>query len=309
MDPAPAAPPPRPWVAGLLALLFPGAGHAHAGRPRAGVLVVGLQLAAVLALVWGIRAGPVEAAAGLAFAIVFTAGQVLSAARSARSAGPPAGSRSRRVAILVAFLAASVTVGQLAKWLREHVASTAYVPSGSMIPGLQVGDVFAVRHGVAPRRGSVVMHAAPAGAVHGADLVKRVVGVAGDTVEVRGGGLVLNGEPVPRERSTGSCTYWTKLVDGPWREERCIDFVEMLGERRYHTYCSPDVPCDPPGSSPAQRVPPGHVFVVGDHRDHSADSRVYGPVPLEDLRGEAVYVLLSFGPHGVRWERIGRPVD
>src|SRR5512134_3868659 len=112
-----------------------------------------------------------------------------------------------------------------------------YIPSGSMIPSLQIGDYVIVEkwaYGArlpftssaqatwrGPERGDIVVFLAPPGNPRDDDLIKRVVGVAGDTVEIRDGHLVVNGEPAPRERVPGPCTYENKPERGDWRTEPC----------------------------------------------------------------------------------------
>jgi signal peptidase I len=200
---------------------------------------------------------------------------------------------------------------------RTLLYEAVYIPSGSMIPTLQIGDYVIVEkwaYGArlpftqsaqaiwsSPARGDIVVLLAPPGNPRSDDLIKRVVGIAGDTVEIRDGALVVNGEPVPRERVPGRCSYWERPEGGPWRQEDCIDHLETLGAHRYHTHCKATGPCD---DVAPQKVPPGHVWLAGDHRDRSADSRVFGAVPIGRIKGRAVMALASWGPSGPRWDRL-----
>jgi len=199
---------------------------------------------------------------------------------------------------------------------RIFLYEAVYIPSGSMIPTLEIGDYVVVEkwaYGArlpftpaaqamwaTPKRGDVVVLLPPPGNMRNDDLIKRVVAVAGDTVEIRDGHLVLNGEPVPREQVKGPCSYWDKPEGGDWHEASCLDDIEHLGPHRYHTYCTPDVPC---GDVEAQHVPEGTVWLAGDHRDHSADSRVFGPVSVKRIKGRAWVALASWGPSGPRFGR------
>jgi signal peptidase I len=200
---------------------------------------------------------------------------------------------------------------------RTFLYEAVYIPSGSMIPTLQIGDYVIVEkwaYGArlpftataqatwrTPKRGEIVVFLAPPGNPRDDDLIKRVVAVEGDSVEIQNGHLVVNAEPVPRERVPGACTYVNRPEGGAWREEPCVDFVEKLGPHTYHTYCTPYLPC---GDVDRQVVPAGHVWLAGDHRDHSADSRVFGPVPVGRVKGRAWMALVSWGPGGPRWNRL-----
>jgi signal peptidase I len=205
---------------------------------------------------------------------------------------------------------------------RTFLYEAVYIPSGSMLPTLQIGDYVVVEkwaYGArlpftataqatwaSPKRGDIVVFLNPSGGPGSDDLIKRVVAVAGDKVEIRDGRLVVNDRPVPREERPGPCTYWNKPDRGEWASEPCLDFVEHLDGHAYHTYCTPDRDCY--DVSP-QKVPEGHVFLAGDHRDHSADSRVFGPVPVGRIKGRAWVALVSWGQDGVRWDRLFHRVN
>ncbi len=200
---------------------------------------------------------------------------------------------------------------------RTFLYEAVYIPSGSMIPTLQIGDYVIVEkwaYGArlpftataqatwaTPKRGDIVVLLAPPGNPRDDDLIKRVVAVGGDTVELRDGHLVVNGEPVPGERVPGACDYWNRSEGGEWYQEPCVDRIERLGPHAYHTFCSPRSPC---GDVEVQQVPAGTVWLAGDHRDHSADSRVFGPVPVGRIKGRAWIALVSWGPTGPRWDRL-----
>lgn len=205
---------------------------------------------------------------------------------------------------------------------RTFLYEAVYIPSGSMLPTLQIGDYVIVEkwaYGArlpftataqatwsAPRRGDIVVLLNPNGSTSADDLIKRVVAVAGDTVEVLDGRLVVNRRPVAREERPGPCSYWNRPDRGGWVEEPCADYVEHLDGHVFHTHCSPTPGC---GDVRAQIVPDGHVFLVGDHRDRSADSRVFGPVPVGRIKGRAWIALVSWGQDGLRWDRLFHRVN
>jgi signal peptidase I len=207
---------------------------------------------------------------------------------------------------------------------RTFLYEAVYIPSGSMIPTLQIGDYVVVEkwaYGArlpftaqslfnwsSPKRGDIVVLLNPTAGPGADDLIKRVVAVAGDTVEVRDGRLIINGRPVDRQDQPGPCSYWDKKDRGQWMEEACTDFVEKLDGHAFHTHCTPGRSCDT--YLPEEKlVPPGTVFLVGDHRDHSADGRSFGPVPVNRIKGRAWVALVSWGQDGLRWDRLFHRVN
>jgi signal peptidase I len=202
-----------------------------------------------------------------------------------RTAAKPAKSTVREYAeaLAVAFL--------LALFIRTFLVQAFKIPSGSMLETLQIGDhilVNKLRYGIRmpflgkrviafsdPRRGDIIVFVYPVDPSK--DFIKRVIGEPGDVIEVKHKKVFVNG---------------TQLED-PWGQ-----FVEGSGEG------SRLAPRDNFGPA---TVPPDQVFVMGDNRDRSYDSRFWGFVPLDDVRGKAFVIYWSWDgdDRWVRWERIG----
>ncbi|HET6613080.1 MAG TPA: signal peptidase I [Kofleriaceae bacterium] len=257
--------------------------------------------------------------------------------------------------------------------LRTFVVEAFKIPSSSMIPTLEIGDhifVNKILFGLripgtdtkfftfrGPHRGEVVVFKSPC--EPGEDFIKRVIAVAGDTVEVRCGIVYVNGEPIDQVLADRSFEYWDRNgPGGPWESEEASIYAETTNGKTYHTvhnvmrpesdaeraghgdatyeelrgaldfpmHNPPDFRCQGPdqrtdeiiaeGQSrvepsipektvhagvcgPQMRyvVPDGYFFAMGDNREHSSDSRVWGPVPLEYLRGKALFIWASWADH------------
>jgi len=173
---------------------------------------------------------------------------------------------------------------------RASFANHYQVPSGSMQPTLEPGDRVAVdmsayglrvpftRHvllerGV-PQRGDVAVFDSPR---DGTRLIKRVVAVTGDRVELHDGRLSINGEP---------------LATGDGGAER---FGQRVARLDLRDGGGPDIP--------GMVVPPGHVLVLGDHRGNSADGRWFGFVEADAIYARAVAVYWRRG-EGLGWSRL-----
>jgi signal peptidase I len=219
----------------------------------------------------------------------------------------------------------------LAWALRSFIFAPFSIPSGSMLPTLYIGDYLAVSKwsygysrysfplqvpsfdgrifGSLPKRGDVVVFRHPA---EHSDLIKRVIGLPGDTVEVRSGELILNGQPVKREtlppfRARISDNSPCKVAPGAvptiasaGDEKLCLysAFRETLPGGPSYTILN-QVDGGPADDFPAVTIPPDHVFLMGDNRDDSLDSRFSPPeggigmVPVENLVGRAMVTFWS----------------
>ena len=202
--------------------------------------------------------------------------------------------------------------------LRSFLFEPFKIPSGSMIPTLQVGDLILVNkyhYGIRlpvinkkiianhdPQRGDVMVFHYPIDPR--VDYIKRVVGLPGDEVSYLNKQLRINGQPVAE---APMADYF--VDDRSTYEQR---FKETLGGVEHSILTKSDVA---PGVQPFNdfpfkdhcrysaegvvcKVPPGHYFMMGDHRDDSQDSRYWGFVPDENIVGKAFFVWMNFGDLG-----------
>lgn len=148
-----------------------------------------------------------------------------------------------------------------------------------------------------PTPGSVVIVKSPADNI---DIVKRVIGKPGDIISIRDNVVYRNGKPI-RISEQGPC----KDEEGHSRTDGCEWITERVGMHRYHT--SQNTASIKDRYSPV-RVREGHIYVMGDHRDRSNDSRYFGQVPVNRVKGKAVSIYWSRGKE-VRWRRIFSGID
>jgi len=187
------------------------------------------------------------------------------------------------------------------------------IPTGSMVPTLLVGDQLMVNklvYGVQipfttkklfnlkkPKPGEVVVFKYPKNPNQ--DYVKRVIGVSGDEVMVKDGWLYINGATVERE--------YLGVYDGPIDSGFCLNYelyLEKIDSKEHGMIlCQTSHFGDDYGPVV---VPENSIFAMGDNRDNSEDSRSWGFVPLDNVKGKAMFIHLPLDPENhylPRWER------
>ncbi|WP_309610615.1 signal peptidase I [Sphingomonas sp.] len=214
----------------------------------------------------------------------------------------------------------------------SFIAKPFYIPSESMMPVLLKGDRLVVTKypygwswvspsfhilphwsgrllGHMPQRGDVVIVTPPG---RSDDYIKRVIGLPGDTIEVKGGRVILNGQPLKAEIRPPAMVAVD--ANAPCAVDQFPGDLVVLGDGRSfcrlpivretlpggRTYDTIDLGQSPGDDYGPETIPPDHVFLMGDNRDRSADSRfslaqdgLGGPVPWENLGGRAEFLTFS----------------
>lgn len=257
---------PRPWVAGLLSLLFPGLGHLYAGGYKYAIslmcssIVISILLLLVL-VHWD--ANPFNVVLPIAIGFFFPIAAIVSAVRQARTyhSLPEKPSRPKTRSIYIGFA--------VALWAVEYFlvpGSSIYhsfsIPTSAMESTVRVGDVIiADLHAYndnAPLQGDIVVFLFPGD--QSTIYLKRCIAVGGDVVEVNQKQVFVNGERVT--------------------EAKTIQHID------------PEIDARRDNFGP-YRVPKDSYFMMGDNRDDSYDSRYWGPVPKRLVLGRVVRVVWS----------------
>jgi len=298
---------PNPVGAGLLSLAWPGIGQLYNGSWRRALLfVVGVPLLGVTGLILAVRVR-VEVI-NLVPMLLGVGAQIVAVVDAARGGGIRSGNRywyNRAPLCIALVLGWLLLLAPIATGAIRSLVQAFSIPTGGMEPALLIGDhllvdklAYGVRnpwsgerlYGRDPRRGDIIAFRFPED--RSRTFMKRVIGLPGETVEIKSRDV---------------------FVDGRRLEEPYAQFMAQADA----------VPSGFRHWGPT-RVPADHLFVLGDNRDNSRDSRFWGFVPISDVLGEARVVYYSVEPirnripsatvptvlrlPTVRWRRLGKLV-
>ncbi len=210
------------------------------------------------------------------------------------------------------FLIAAV----VALFIRQFIVEAFKIPSGSMIPTLRIGDHLLVNKFIygpripftdariftwkEPKRGDIIVFKYPEN--ESKNFIKRVIGLPGDKIEIKNGTLFINDQPV-KVTEEGRSDGGEQGFGSPYYPKPEL-LEEQLGTVRHQIQYLHNQTGYNYGPI---LVPKDSVFVMGDNRDNSQDSRVWGFVRYNKILGKALVIYWSWDGDGrwVRWERIG----
>ena len=215
-----------------------------------------------------------------------------------------------QISIVREYVEAIAIALVLALFIRAFIIQAFKIPSGSMIPTLLVGDHLVVNKFIyglkipfkkkkilplsVPKRGDIIVFQFPGDLSK--DYIKRVVGLPGDTIEIDGHQIYLNGEQVAQE-PMGEYKYTDSNLDIPITSYL---YTETLGNVEHSILFDSVDDGIFGGSIQGMRkkiqVPPNQYFVMGDNRDRSNDSRFWGFVDFNLIRGKAMVIYFSWPP-------------
>ncbi len=305
----------KPVLAVVASVVMPGLGQLYNGQPRKGLALFATYVSLIPILCWIVLQLPEQFLAwgiisaglvGLSLWVI----AIVDAYRSAKRIGQRYTlARFNRAYVYISiFLCGKLLIQDpVTDFTKAYLLEIFRVPESSgMLPSILPGDQIIAdkrfrwsRTNSILHRGDTVVFRYPKDPEF--IYIKRVIGLPGDQIEIRGTELIVNGASIRGEevqsfenpeldRLLSAHSAFREQVDG----HKYIS-IWKKGEKR---------------DSARFTVPSGTVFVIGDNRDFSNDSRFFGPVPVGDVIGKLKHVWLSMSPEfGIRWSRLGALIE
>lgn len=279
--------PRKPWLAIVLTLFTIGLGHLYSGRARNGIyLFIGWLLAVTLIFSCFVLFPPY----GIVFGFVITISYLVYCladsfkAAQAHQVLYKMKKYNKWYVYLICWACASLVIQPaLQSLLKNNICQTYKIPSAAMSSTLQPGDHIvcdkAIYKKSTPERGDIVIFPSPVDP--SLDYAKRIIGLGGERIEIKDKKVFINNSPLNEPYTINDST---KIFPGP---------------------------ISPRDNFGPFEIPADSVFLMGDNRDNSFDSRFWGAVKISTMKGKVLYAYWSWDSENsrVRWQRIGKHLE
>jgi len=298
------------WAAVLLSLIMPGLGQVYCGRFKRGLALNFLNILPLLIIICLFSLSNSPALMHIAIVLILASMMVLLAAIFdsvflAIHAGGDYQLKDYNNPVVYALLVIIVSGGSIGStlYIRSKGLEAFRVPTASCYPTIVPNDRILANklayNRTDPQRGDLVVHICPFNRHW--NYIKRIVAVAGDTVEVKDNQLYVNDRKLPQRKLPESTVDNIRItVEGILLKGEV--FEETNGSTKYNIFLAEPPHDKTTGDFEKITVPEHHCFVLGDNRNLSRDSRDFGPVPLATIKGRADYV---YWP-AMSWSHFGK---
>lgn len=298
------------WVAAMFSLIMPGLGQVYCGKLKRGLVLNFLNILPLPIIIWLFHLSTAPIVIPITFLLILAGGivqliAICDSAYLAKRAGANYQMKDCNSSLVYILFILIVTGGSIgsALYLRDQTLEAFRVPTASNYPTIVPNDRF-IANKLAyknsdPERGDLVVFLNPTN--RQINFIKRVVAIAGDTMEIKDGQLYVNDEKLQRRKLPQSTFGDIRIkIEGEQLDGEI--FEEINGDAKYKIILA-----KPPHDKMSHNfekttVPKHHCFVLGDNRNLSYDSRHFGPVLLATIKGRADYLYCP----AKEWSRFGK---
>ena len=300
----------RIWVAVMFSLIMPGLGQVYCGKLARGLVLNFLNILPLPIIIWLFTISTSPALMPITISLIFAGGiiQLIAIIDSVLIAKRTKSDYELKdynrwyVYVLFVLIITGGGIGS-GLYLRDQGPEAFRVPAASCYPTIAPNDRILANKSAYkiedPQKGDLVVFINPEN--KRINFLKRVVAIAGDTVEIKDGQLYVNGEKLQRRELSQSILDKIRIkIEGESLEGQVYE--EINGDAKYKIFIAEPPHDKTRGDFAKITVPEHHCFVLGDNRNLSRDSRHFGPIPLAIIKGRADYL---YWP-AKDWSRLGR---
>jgi signal peptidase I len=298
------------WVAAMFSLIMPGLGQVYCGRLKRGLVLNFLNILPLPLIIWLFHFSAAPVVIPITLLLILAGGivqliAICDSAYLAKRTGTNYQLKDYNGSLVYILFILIVTGGSIGSslYLRDQTLEAFRVPAASCYPTIMPNDRILANKSAYkstdPKRGDLVVFLNPTN--RHINFIKRVVAVAGDTVEIKDGLLYINDEKLQRLKLPQSTLDNIRVkIDGEPLDGEV--FEEINGDAKYKIILAKSPHDKMSQDFEKTTVPEHHCFVLGDNRNLSYDSRHFGPLLLATIKGRADYLYCP----AKDWSRFGK---